>query len=230
MGISENINNIRNRIESAALKAGCNPENIKLLAVTKTQNSVTIDEAIKTGTYYIAENRIQEAETKLPNLKETYKEFHFIGHLQSNKIPKLMALKPDLIHSIEKLSTAKKLNEYLISKNIFQNILIQVNTSGEASKSGVAPDEAIDLIKEVSLLSNINILGLMTIGMFTNDKQIIHKCFRTLREIFEQTKTQKIPGIQMKYLSMGMTGDFEIAIEEGANILRIGSAIFGKRY
>jgi PLP dependent protein len=230
MVISENIKNIKHRIAIAAQKAGRDAGDIKLLAVTKTQSSQTIDEAVKEGVSFIGENRIQEAETKLPELTENYDEFHFIGHLQSNKIPKLMALKPTLIHSIEKLSTVSKLNDYLISHNIIQDVLVQINTSAETSKSGIEPKDAFDFITKVSKLSNIKIMGLMTIGMFTNDVLIIHKCFRTLKDIFDNVKAENIPKVQMKYLSMGMTGDFEIAIEEGANIVRIGSAIFGNRY
>jgi len=140
-----------------------------------------------------------------------------------------MKLKPTLIHSIEKISTAKKLNDYLEDHNMSQNVLVQINTSAETSKSGIEPENAVEFIKEVSLLSNIKIMGLMTIGMFSNNEKIIRKCFQTLKNIFDDLNKHEIPNVQMKYLSMGMTGDFEIAIEEGANIVRIGTAIFGSR-
>jgi len=227
--ISKNIDILKQRIRNAALKSGRNPSDIKLVAVTKTHPSNLIDIALKSGIKFIGENRIQEAEDKIPLLKEEFEEFHFIGHLQSNKIPKLMKLNPALIHSIDKFSTAKKLNDFLIQKNKMQNILIQVNTSFEESKFGIEPDIAIGFIKEVSELSNLNIKGLMTIGKFTNDKNEIRKCFRTLKNIFDEIKLRNIRNVEMKYLSMGMTNDFELAIEEGANIVRIGSAIFGER-
>jgi len=229
MKISENIKSIKKRIGNAAVKAGKDPKDIKLLVVTKTQSSEVIDEAIREGIIFIAENRIQEAGDKIPKLKAPFCEFHFIGHLQSNKITKLIKLKPTLIHSIEKHSTAKKLNDYLEDHNISQDILVQINTSEEASKSGIEPENAVEFIKEVSLLSNVKIMGLMTIGMFTSNEKIIRKCFKTLKEIFDDLKKNEIPNVQMKYLSMGMTGDFEIAIEEGANIVRIGTGIFGSR-
>lgn len=227
--IADNISQIKSRIATATQKVGRNPNDIKLLAVTKTQPLETIRQALKSGIEFIGENRIQEAEDKLPELTGLYNEFHFIGHLQSNKIKKLMSLKPTLIHSIDKLNTAKKLNDYLTLYNEKQDILIQVNTSNEESKFGINPASAIDFIRDISNLKNLKVKGLMTIGMFTDDEQIIRSCFRKLKEIFEQIKQEDIQGISMQYLSMGMTNDFEIAIAEGANIVRIGSAIFGYR-
>ncbi|HHE40377.1 MAG TPA: YggS family pyridoxal phosphate-dependent enzyme [Candidatus Cloacimonetes bacterium] len=227
--IKENIVEIKKRITSAALRVNRDPAEIKLLAVTKTHPVETIKTALESGVDFIGENRIQEAEDKLPKLENLYKEFHFIGHLQSNKIKKLMSLNPALIHSIDKLSTASKLNDYLELNDLCQDILIQINTSGEASKFGIEPEDAISFTKELSKLENLNVKGLMTIGMFTDDEQTIRACFRKLKDIFDQLKNEQIPEISMQYLSMGMTNDFEIAIEEGANIVRIGSAIFGNR-
>ena len=140
-----------------------------------------------------------------------------------------MTLNPTLIHSIDKFSTALKLNEYLIKHNKMQNILIQINTSAEDTKSGISPDKSIELIQNISYLKNIKIQGLMTIGMLTDDERKIRKCFRTLKSIFEEIKTLNLINVEMKYLSMGMSGDYEIAIEEGANIIRLGTAIFGRR-
>jgi PLP dependent protein len=227
--IVENIVEIKQRITSAALRVDRDPAEIKLLAVTKTHPVESIQMAIENGIEFISENRIQEAEDKLPKLENLYKEFHFIGHLQSNKIKKLMSLKPALIHSIDKLSTASKLNDFLELNDLSQDILIQVNTSGEASKFGIEPVDAISFARELSKLKNLNVKGLMTIGMFTDDEQIVRACFRKLKDIFDQLKNEQISEIPMQYLSMGMTNDFEIAIEEGANIVRIGSAIFGYR-
>jgi len=227
--IKERIDKLRIQINVAAGLVGRNPEIIKLVAVTKTRTSETIDSALKSGIEFIGENKVQEAEQKLPLLKEKYREFHFVGHLQSNKIPKLMKLNPALIHSIDKFSTAEKLNEYLSKKDKNQDILIQVNTSEEQSKFGIHPDETLNFIKNISSLSHLKIRGLMTIGIFSDDEKKIRKCFQILRKIFEKIKAEKIPNVEMKYLSMGMTNDFEIAIQEGANIIRIGTAIFGTR-
>ena len=134
-----------------------------------------------------------------------------------------------MIHSIDKLNTAKKLNDYLTLYNIKQDILIQINTSNEESKFGIDPGSALEFVKQISLLSNLRIKGLMTIGKFTSNKIEIRACFKLLRNIFEQIKKEKMPDVEMNFLSMGMTNDFEIAIAEGANIVRIGSAIFGNR-
>ena len=136
-----------------------------------------IDEALKAGITHIGENKIQEAAQKIPLLKEKYQEFHFIGHLQSNKIKKLMALKPALIHSIDKYETAEKLNEYLKNADRRQNILIQINTSGEESKFGIEPQVTLDFIEKISKLKYLKILGLMTIGKFTSDENEIREKF-----------------------------------------------------
>jgi len=229
MSLYENIELIRERINKAALKANRDPKDIKLLAVTKTRSIEAIEDAISNNIEYIGENKVQEAENKIPYLNKKFKEFHFIGHLQSNKINKLMKLEPTLIHSIDKYSTANKLNNYLIHHSITQDVLIEVNTSGEENKFGTTPDETMSLVRSISKLENIKIKGLMTISMFTHDEKIIRESFIKLRKLFNEIKTAKIPNIEMKFLSMGMTNDFEIAIEEGANIIRIGTAIFGPR-
>lgn len=229
MTISNNIAEVKARIAAAARRAGRDAEEISLLAVTKTHSVEIIETALENGIELIAENRIQEAEKKIPQLAESYKEFHFIGHLQSNKISKLIPLKPALIHSIDKFSTARKLNDYLTLYNLHQDILIQVNTSAEKSKFGIDPAETVDFIRKISLLTNLHIKGLMTIGRFTSNQAEIRSCFKLLHDLFQQVKTLKIPFTEMSFLSMGMTADFEIAVEEGANIVRIGSAIFGAR-
>ncbi len=220
---------IMKRIEAACAKTDRNPAEILLLAVTKTRSIEEINLALKAGISIIGENKVQEAEAKIPYLQENYKQFHFIGHLQSNKVKKLMQLKPDLIHSIDSFSTLKKINQLAIENGITVNVLIQVNTSGEESKFGIQPDITESFILRAKTLANIRILGLMTIGMFTSDQAKIRKCFRKLHEIFLNMKKLKQANCEMKFLSMGMSGDYEIAIEEGANILRIGSALFGPR-
>ena len=229
MALNENIAEIKERITKAAIRANRDPRDIKLLAVTKTRSIEIIKEALSNNIEFIGENKVQEAKDKIPFLTGKFKEFHFIGHLQSNKINKLMKLKPTLIHSIDKYSTANKLNNYLKQHLMTQDVLIEVNTSGEENKFGITPTETISLIKAISKLENIRIKGLMTISMFTHDEKIIRGSFIKLRDLFNEIKAAKIPNVEMKYLSMGMTNDFEIAIEEGANIIRIGTAIFGTR-
>lgn len=229
MNISNNIKKINEKIQICCNKLGMDPNEIKLLAVTKTQTAETIDRSLRSGISFIGENKVQEAVNKLPNLQEKYSEFHFIGHLQSNKIKKLIALRPDLIHSIDSLSTLKKLNDHLIELDLTQDILIQVNTSGEDNKSGLAPESVLAFLKNVQPFNNVKIRGLMTIGMFTDDTEKIRSCFKKLRELFDSVKLLDLKNVKMEFLSMGMTNDFEIGIEEGANIVRIGSAIFGSR-
>ncbi len=229
MNIKDNIEEIEKRIVKASKKSGRTRDEIMFLAVTKTHSAKIVDIALDNKIEFIAENKIQEAENKLPALTNPYKEFHFIGHLQSNKVKKLMKLKPSLIHSIDKFSTAETLNSFCIKNNIVQKILVQVNTSNEKSKFGITPEETVDFVKKVSLLKNLKIVGLMTIGMFTDNQLIIRDCFHKLKTLFDEINLKKIANVEMKYLSMGMTNDFEIAIEEGANIVRIGSAIFGDR-
>lgn len=229
MSIQENLHFIKKRIEKICTQKGINPAMVKLVTVTKTHSAEKVMEVLEAGARYIGENKIQESQAKLPLLSGKYEEFHFIGHLQSNKIKQLMQLKPALIHSIDKLSTAEKLSNYCVKHDINQNILIQVNTTEEDSKSGTGEAEVIDLINKVALLSNIKIKGLMTIGLFDENPEVTRPYFRNLKRIFEYVKSLDLENVEMQYLSMGMTHDFEIAIEEGANIVRIGSAIFGAR-
>jgi hypothetical protein len=197
--------------------------------VTKTHSVETIREAIAAGIQYIGESRVQECETKIPALKDSISEFHFIGHLQTNKINKLLYLNPTLIHSIEKFSTAKVLNDAIAKTGKKQDILIEVNTSGEVSKHGIAPAECIEFVKQIDELPNLRVRGLMTIGANTTNKTKINTCFSTLRELYEQLKTQQFSHTSMDFLSMGMSDDYRMAIANGANILRLGSILFGKR-
>ncbi len=226
MDIAKNIEIIKEKIKAAAIDVGRNPAEIKLVAVTKTKPAEMIEEALKNGVEIIGENKVQEAYEKIPQLRGKFKEFHFIGHLQSNKINKLLELEPSLIHSIDNIKTAEKLNNALKKRNKIQNILVQVNTSGEESKFGIKPNETYEICKKLSEFSNLKILGLMTIGKLTDNKKEIEKCFETLQFLFNDLKSEYK---DFKYLSMGMSGDFEIAIKYGANMVRIGSAIFGRR-
>ncbi len=200
---------------------------VTLVAVTKNHDAGAIREALDLGIDVIGENRVQEAERKLPLLKGKYREFHFIGHLQSNKIRKLLALKPTLIHSIDKYSTAEKLDQILQEMDRDQDVLVEVNTSGEDSKEGIEPSDLLPLIRKMTTLKRVHVRGLMTIAPYADDEKRVRASFRMLRELSDAVKD--IPGVEMRHLSMGMTHDFTIAIEEGATLVRIGTAIFGAR-
>ncbi len=226
MDVLKNIETVNKKIKEAAQLYNRDVSEIKLVAVTKTKPVELIKTALENGILYIGENKVQEAAEKLPKLAGLYKEFHFIGHLQSNKINKLLKLNPTLIHSIDNYHIAEKLDNALERLGKKQDILIQVNTSGEISKYGVEPSKTKDLCMQVNQMPNLNLLGLMTIGKLTENQIEVENCFKILEELFENIK-RDIP--QMKYLSMGMSGDFELAIKHKANILRIGSAIFGRR-
>ena len=227
--LSVQIQKVRDEIHNSAIKYDKNPAEIQIIAVTKTHSVSVIKEAIRHGLDFIAESKVQESEMKIPALLGLYKEFHFIGHLQSNKINKILALKPSLIQSIDKFSTAEKLNLTLKKMNLTQNILIEVNTSGEINKNGVCPTKCSELIKQISELEYIKIKCLMTIGSFSEDENKISRCFKSLKELFETEKALSRANVDMKYLSMGMSNDFQIAIKEGSNMLRLGSIFFGER-
>lgn len=199
------------------------------MLVTKTVSVANIQEALDCGYSLIGENKVQEALQKL-ELAERNPEldFHFIGHLQTNKIKDVIRF-ATCIQSIDRLKLAQLLDRQLQQENRKMDILIQVNTSYENSKSGVAPEQAVDLIREISTMPSLKIRGLMTIGLLTEDEQQVRRCFRQLRAIREEVLHLQLPGVEMDVLSMGMSGDLEIAIEEGSTMIRVGSAVFGER-
>jgi pyridoxal phosphate enzyme (YggS family) len=227
--IAQNIENIRHRIGIAARLAGRNPAEILLVAVTKTHPAALIDEALACAITDIGENKVQDAAAKLPLLKQPYNGFHFIGHLQSNKINALLKLQPCLIHSIDSLDLAAKLNAACQKLNIVQPILLQINTTNETSKSGAEPDAAGELALQIATMPHLKLKGLMTIGALGANPEQQKIYFAELAKLYLTLKEQQIPGIEMQWLSMGMTDDFEEAIQEGSNLVRIGSAIFGAR-
>jgi len=226
--ISENLKRIKQQIKETALSCGRKPEEIKLVVVTKKHSIDEIQRAIDAGVEYIGENQVQETDRKLPFLKN-YREFHFIGHLQTNKIRRLLSLKPVLIHSLDKLSTAEKLNSVANELKIIQDVLIQVNVSHEDTKNGISTGDCHSFIKETSNFSSIRVKGLMTVGMNTENELLVRKGFRLLKDLFDDLRKSELKNCEMVYLSMGMSNDFVPAITEGANILRIGSAIMGER-
>ena len=223
--VGENYSRITGFVRETALGAGRDPEGIRVVAVSKTVSASVVQEAIDGGIRLFGENRIQEAKAKIPELKGDF-AFHLVGHLQSNKARDAVRLF-DVIHSIDKIGTAEKVDEEARRAGKVQKVLAQVNTSGEESKAGVTPDGALDLCRAVQGLRNIELLGLMTIGPLTDDESAVRASFAMLRELLE--KINGGLGTHMKELSMGMSSDYRIAVEEGATMVRIGTAIFGSR-
>ena len=227
--ILKNIALIEEHIQSTCKNCGRSSKEVKLLLATKTVPAQRIKIALEAGYYLIAENKIQEIKEKYDALSDTPHTSHFIGHLQTNKIKELLRYNITCLESLDRLELAEKLQQRLQVENKTLDALIQVNTSFEESKFGVSPEKAIELVKQIALLDRIKIKGLMTIGVFSADAQKVRKCFQTLKQIQHQLIALQIPNVQMQELSMGMSGDLETAIEEGATIVRIGTAIFGQR-
>ncbi|MBI5326073.1 MAG: YggS family pyridoxal phosphate-dependent enzyme [Ignavibacteriae bacterium] len=227
--IKNNFVAIRKRVNDSAIKCGRNPAEITIVAVSKTQPLETIEEGIKAGIIVFGENYAHELKEKNDLLDSVSKNinWHFIGHLQTNKV-KFIIPYVNLIHSVDSQHLAGEISRQAKKIDRTIEILLQVNTSGEDSKSGCAPDDIFDLAKDVFQLPNLNVTGLMTIGSFTENIIQIRKEFRMLRSIRDEL-VANYGFDQLKHLSMGMTGDFELAIEEGATLIRIGTAIFGQR-
>jgi pyridoxal phosphate enzyme (YggS family) len=222
------LENVLNRIKNAALSYSRDPETIRLVAVSKTIPADMVKEAIEAGVKILGENYIQEARKKFDALSSYPVSWHFIGHLQTNKAKYAVRLF-DLIHSVDSLKLAHELNKQAKKINKIQEILIQVNISMESTKTGVYEQDALSLIKDISHLENLSVKGLMTMPPFFNEPEKVRPYFSALRKLRDQIKKESIPNIAMDELSMGMTGDFEAAIDEGASLVRIGTAIFGER-
>lgn len=224
-----NLKAIEDRITSACIRCNRNLEDVKLLLATKTVSPDRIAIALKYGQTLIAENKIQELKEKYEALKSVPHTNHFIGHLQTNKIKDVLKYDVACIQSVDRLDLAEKLHQRLTAEDKWIDVLIQVNTSDEESKFGIHPEHAIELVRQVAQLDRIRIKGLMTIGLFSADTDKVRQCFRLLKNLQQEIIRQNIPHVKMDELSMGMSGDLEIAIEEGATIIRVGTAIFGKR-
>ena len=221
--ILENLKRLQERIDQAARRSGREGSEITLVAVTKNVTADRILEAVKYGVTQIGENRVQEAEDKFEQIPKEVKR-HLLGRLQTNKINKAIRLF-DMIQSVDRFKLAQQIARRCEQKPM--PILVEVNTSGEKSKSGVAPDETLDLLRQLAVLERVQIQGLMTIGPLTENRNLIRESFRNLRELFQEAENIDSAHCHMKYLSMGMSSDFEVAIEEGSNMIRIGTAIFG---
>jgi len=227
--ILHNLSHIKERINIACKRAGRKPEEVRLLLATKTVPPEKIKVAFDAGFTLIAENKVQELKEKYEALKDVPHTNHFIGHLQTNKIKDVLKCDVACIESIDRFDLAEKLNNRLQLEGKTIDVFIQVNTSQEESKFGVAPEKAIELTQQVATLSNLKIKGLMTIGLFSAEIEKVRPCFQLLKKIQQEIIALNLPEVEMKELSMGMSSDFETAIEEGATIVRVGTLVFGKR-
>ncbi|HLX74967.1 MAG TPA: YggS family pyridoxal phosphate-dependent enzyme, partial [Terriglobales bacterium] len=229
--VVKNLTAVRERIAAAARRAGRRPEVIALMAVSKTFPPEVIREAYNAGQRLFGENRVQEFADKAGALRDLAGvEWHMIGHLQSNKAAKAAELF-SAVDSVDSLRLAEKLNAAAQKLNKRLPVLIEINVGGEAAKSGTAPDspELEQLLAAAPSLEALQIRGLMTIPPFTEDPQQSRRYFRSLRELRDQIAARRLPGISLDVLSMGMSHDFEVAIEEGSTCVRVGTAIFGER-
>ena len=225
--IAENLKNVRGRIEQACFRCGRSPEEITLVAVTKTFGVDSIREAVEAGQLDFGENYVQELNEKRARCDDRVR-WHFIGHLQSNKVKYII----DYIHCIQTVDderVAQEIEKRAERANRTVDVLIEVHTTDEATKFGVMPGKTIDLAKSVSRLDRVRVQGLMTMGPFSDDPNDSRPSFRQLADIKKKIEREGVENVSMKHLSMGMSHDFEVGIEEGATIVRIGTAIFGKR-
>lgn len=228
LSIKENIDKINKQIFDAAVSCGRKPGNIQLIAVTKKKNIKTIEEGIKAGASHLGENYIQEAIDKINVLGKDRVCWHFIGHLQSNKA-KLAVQYFEYIHTVDTFKLAKEINKQAEKINKVQKILLQVNIAQEETKSGTNTKEAIDLAKQICSLANISLQGLMCMPPYFSNPEQARIYFKQLFQIKEQIAADQSDNVSMKHLSMGMSNDFKVAIEEGATMVRVGTAIFGSR-
>lgn len=226
--IEDNFKAINERIANAAAAANRNVQDVRLMAVTKTVESVYINHAIGLGANLIGENRVQEYLGKKDELMLDGVEKHLIGHLQTNKVKQIVG-EVDMIESVDSVKLAKEISRVSAIKGLTTNILVEVNVGKEASKSGIYVEELEELLIEISQMENIKIKGLMTIPPICESQAEAGRYFEAMHRAFADIKDKRLPNIDMDILSMGMSGDFEEAVKHGSNIVRVGSAIFGAR-
>ena len=225
MGLAENLNSLQQRIAAACQRAGRDPSSVTLMAVTKTHPPEAVQAAANLGLVFVGENKVQEAKAKIP-LCPGKLRWHFIGHLQSNKARDAVELF-EMIQSVDSLALAQELNKRCEQAGKRMPILLEVNLAGEASKFGYAPERLLAELNELNALPRLEVHGLMTVPPWKPDVEQVRPFFRAAREL--KQRCEEILGAPLPQLSMGMSGDFEVAIEEGATIVRIGTALFGER-
>ena len=228
MSVTGNLAAVQARIQRACTISGRAPSSVRLVAVSKLHPAALVAEAAAAGQTVFGENYVQELVDKAAQLARPV-EWHMIGHLQSNKVKYLPGI-VSMIHTVDRLSLAQEIDRQWRTKLAVPcDILVQVNVSGESTKSGTTRTEALALVRAIAPLSNVRIRGLMTMPPFFDDPESARPYFKELRLLADQIRSAEIPGVEMTELSMGMSGDFEVAIEEGATLVRVGTAIFGER-
>jgi len=225
--IFDNVRKIKQKIREVCLKTGRNPEDVTIVAVTKTVPVERIIEVVKAGIYDIGENKVQELLEKRKSIDNV--RWHFVGHLQTNKVKYIVDF-VHLIHSVDSFKLALEIDKRAKRINRVVDVLIEVNTSGELAKYGVKPEEALNLVRQISEnCEYVQVKGLMTVAAYLPNPEDVRPMFRTLRELRDEISKFNLRNVEMRHLSMGMSNDYEVAVEEGATIVRIGTAIFGPR-
>lgn len=225
--LTENVIEVEKNIQAACDRAGRSREEVRLIAVSKTKPVSDIEEVLTTGILDYGENKVQELSDKYDVLPKNIR-WHMIGHLQRNKVKYLIG-KTVLIHSVDSLRLAEQIEHEAAKADTIMNVLIEVNVAGEESKFGTTCNEAIELVRAVAALKHVKIKGLMTIAPFTDNPEDNRIYFKKLKQLSVDIKSKNINNVDMDELSMGMTGDYEVAIEEGATMVRVGTGIFGER-
>lgn len=225
--IEQNIQDIKNRITAACIRSGRATDSVKLIAVTKTIDVEQINLAVAAGMDTLGENRVQEVLHKFESVDANV-SWHLIGHLQTNKVRQIID-RVDLIHSLDSLHLAAELQKRALQRKRPVGVLVEVNVGQEDSKFGLSPEAVPEFLRSLQGLDHIHVRGLMTVAPFLDDPEDVRIVFRRLKALFEEMKQLDLPNVQMEHLSMGMTHDFEVAIEEGATMIRVGTGIFGAR-
>ena len=227
MSIATNYAEVKSRMEAACVRAGRDPKEVTLIAVSKTKPVSMLMEAYEAGARAFGENKVQEITEKLPQMPEDAK-FHMIGHLQTNKVGQVIE-KAVLIHSVDSVHLAEKIEKEAAKRNMVKEILLEVNVAEEDSKFGLKMEEVIPTLEIIKTFPHVCVKGLMTIAPFVEDAEENRKYFKELYQLYVDIKTKNIDNGTMSVLSMGMTGDYEVAVEEGATMIRVGTGIFGSR-
>lgn len=225
--ISEKLAEVQRRIGDACRRVGRNPDEVILIAVSKTRPAQELWEAYNAGALHFGENKVQELVDKIPQMPLDI-QWHMIGHLQRNKV-KYIVGKTALIHSVDSLRLAEAISKEAVKQNVTAQILIEVNVAQEDSKFGISVEEAPEIAKEIAKLPGIRLKGLMTIAPYTENAENNRLYFRKLKQLSVDIENKNIDNVSMDVLSMGMTGDYEVAVEEGATCVRVGTGIFGER-
>lgn len=225
--IADNLKEVEEKIKAACKRSGRNPEDVTLIAVSKTKPIDMLNEAYDAGARYFGENKVQELCDKYEQMPRDI-HWQMIGHLQRNKV-KYVVGKAELIHSVDSIRLAEEIDRIAEKKGVVANILLEVNVAKEDTKFGLMPEEVMAFVKEIVRLKNIKVQGLMTIAPFVEDPEENRKHFANLRKLSVDIRKEKVNNVSMSVLSMGMSNDYEVAIEEGATMVRVGTKIFGER-